>query len=577
MTGTGKVGNLFFGINLDSKEFKKGMRDVKRNMKKFQKDMKAGFLEVGKGAVALTGAITGLTTGAFALAKSTSELVNAQNILADSLGSTQSEIAGLELAADSMGVSYDMLIDKMREFGGVDEFKKLADEVRFAGDETKQLAEISNAIGDVGGVDEFKKLANEVKNAGNETQQLAKAQEIFGKGGAKLLPILQKDSAEFEKLSNDIKNAGDETKQLAKAQELFGNEGLKLLPILQQGSAGLNNYVEEAKKLGLALSPEDVTKMTSAWGEYEKAMQKITGLTRQFGLVFSEAFGEFSKKIGDLISDNMPKIVASVTVVWDAFKQWFNNMIMGFEVVLGAFGSLTDGISSEFGAIEVLVFALKNPFKTLLFALLKFTEKFLSIVSAPFRAILKAGGEFIGLILDMVSLYFSELAVIGSKMASILPEGMADKIGLSAMVDGLNVVGGAIDSVTDKIDAIGDGFDVENITGAFDGLLAPEFQDDFVSSFVESAKETKAEMEKVMGDITSKTRGEDKEGKKKTDTNDLSAEVSKPATLAIAGSIEAFKLENENNEIQQKQLSTLEKIAKNTKPTFMNTANLGGA
>jgi len=195
MSGTGKVGNLFFGINLDSKEFKKGMRQVKRNMKKFQKDMKSGFETVTKGALALTGAITGLTAGAIALSKETSELVNAQNILAESLGSTQAEIAGLEVASVSMGVSYDMLIDKMREFGGVDEFKKLAD---------------------------------------------------------------------------DVRNAGNQTAQLAKAQEIFGNEGLKLLPILQQGSEGLNNYVEEARRLGLALSPEDTERMTSAFGEFEK-------------------------------------------------------------------------------------------------------------------------------------------------------------------------------------------------------------------------------------------------------------------------------------------------------------------
>ena len=221
MAGNGKVGNLFFGINLDSKEFKKGMRQVKRNMKQFQKDMKNGFATVAKGATALTAGITGLTAGAFALAKQTSELVNSQNILAESLGSTQAEIAGLELAADTMGVSYDMLIDKMREFGGVDEFKKLAD---------------------------------------------------------------------------DVMNAGDATAQLAKAQEIFGNEGLKLLPILQQGSQGLNDYVTEARKLGLALSPDQVDQMTGAWGKYEKMMQKITCATRQFGVAFSEDFGQFSRR-----------------------------------------------------------------------------------------------------------------------------------------------------------------------------------------------------------------------------------------------------------------------------------------
>ena len=468
MAGTGKVGNLFFGINLDSKEFKKGMKQVKRNMKQFQKDMKNGFATVAKGATALTGAITGLTAGAFALAKTTSELVNSQNILAESLGSTQAEIAGLELASDSMGVSYDMLIDKMREFGGVDEFKKLAD---------------------------------------------------------------------------DVANAGDETMQLAKAQEIFGNEGLKLLPILQQGSQGLNDYVEEARRLGLALTPDQVDKMTSAWGQYEKAMQKITGATRQLGLIFAETFGEFSQMIGDIISNNLPDLVAGVTVVWGAFKVWFENMLMGIELLLDGFGDLTSGMTEEFSLIEIAVIGLKHPFESVLMGIIKITEKILSVISAPFRKIM----AFFSLVSEGI------LKVI-STMAQALGDGKFAKM----IKDFADDAGIATREYREALDAF-------NNTGAFDGVLFGGFQDDYIAQVRKTAKATRKEYNlafKGFGERFSTTS----ETGAQTGKADTEAKIGGMATLAVAGSIEAFKLENQTDnmilDVNKKQLTELKRMSR---------------
>ena len=489
MAGTGKVGNLFFGINLDSKEFKKGMRQVKRNMKQFQKDMKNGFADVAKGATVLTGAITGLTAGAFALSKQTSELVNAQNILAESLGSTQAEIAGLELASDSMGVSYDMLIDKMREFGGVDEFKNLAD---------------------------------------------------------------------------DVANAGDETMQLAKAQEIFGNEGLKLLPILQQGSQGLNNYVDEARRLGLALSPDQVDQMTSAWGKYEKMMQKITGATRQMGLIFSESFGEFSEKIGDLISNNLPDLVASVTVVWGAFKSWFNNMIMGVELTLGAFHDFTDGVSDEFSTIELLVFALESPFEAFSLFLASWAETTLSVMSAPFRGFINLVSRIFSGFTVLLETIVTGWAKIFEGLIASLPKGLTEGSDIQSVSKALNRMKGSIAGVRKEVEEFGEAMDPKNFTGAYDDLLlTKDKRKEFESLLDKSVDRTRRRMAKVMGDISSMGRGEDGAESGKAD---VASTVGGMATLAVAGSIEAFKLENQTEnailDVNKQQLRELKHMSR---------------
>jgi len=479
MAGNGKVGNLFFGINLDSKEFKKGMRQVKKNMKQFQKDMKNGFADVAKGATVLTGAVAGLTTGAFLLTKSVSELVNAQNILAESLGSTQAEIAGFELAADTMGVSYDMLIDKMREFGGVDEFKKLAD---------------------------------------------------------------------------DVMNAGDATAQLAKAQEIFGNEGLKLLPILQQGSQGLNDYVTEARKLGLALSPSELNKTLGFWAEYEKAMQRVSGLTRQLGVIFSDSFTDMTKKLGDLIENNLPKILAFVEVSWGAFRTWFENMIMGVEMLIDGFGALTSSVSEEFSAIELIVIGLTHPFETVLYGLAKFAEKIISIISSPFRSfgslMLKSMQGWLVVLEKVLDATADLFTVLGDDEKAL--ELIGDSDNLAKLRKGFKEFEKDLDS--------------SNITGAFDGLIAPEFQENFLKEINETAKKAKSDLSKSFKGFSEKFSIDTGEGKDKAGDSDTESKISGMATLAVAGSIEAFKLENQTEnqilDVNKQQLRELKNMTR---------------
>ncbi len=111
---SGKAGSLFYGMTLDTKDFKKRLKDARKTLKKAGEEMRQSFTMIGKGfAVVGTAAAAG-TAGMFAFAKSTAEATNEQILLADSIGATQSEIAGLELASTRWGVETSMLIDKMR-------------------------------------------------------------------------------------------------------------------------------------------------------------------------------------------------------------------------------------------------------------------------------------------------------------------------------------------------------------------------------------------------------------------------------------------------------------------------------
>ena len=155
---SGKAGSLFYGMTLDTKEFKKKLKDARKLVGSAGKKMAEGFKTIAKGATIVSTAFAAGSAALLVFAKNTAQATNAQLLLADSIGATQGEIAGLELSADKLGVETSMLIDKVREFGGIDAFKK---------------------------------YANQVKDAGDEQAQINKAIEIFGGEGAKMVNILK--------------------------------------------------------------------------------------------------------------------------------------------------------------------------------------------------------------------------------------------------------------------------------------------------------------------------------------------------------------------------------------------------
>ena len=131
----GKIGSLFYGMSLDTKEFKKKLKSARKTLEQQGKAMRDSFKQIAKGFAVVAAAGIAAGTGILFFAKNTLAATNAQLLLADSLGATQKEIAALDLMAEAFGVSQDMLIDKMREAGGSDAFKDIAEQVWGSGDE----------------------------------------------------------------------------------------------------------------------------------------------------------------------------------------------------------------------------------------------------------------------------------------------------------------------------------------------------------------------------------------------------------------------------------------------------------
>lgn len=172
----GNAGSLFYGMTLATSDFSAKLKAMRKLTRTTGEAMQKTFKNIAKGSLVVAGAFTGIGTALSLMTKETAKASNEQFILAKSIGATVTEVDALTFAANTLGVESGMLIDKMREAGGIDAFKDIADQVA---------------------------------GAGTEVQQMAKAQELLGNEGLKLLPILQQGSAGLAEMEAQALKTGN--------------------------------------------------------------------------------------------------------------------------------------------------------------------------------------------------------------------------------------------------------------------------------------------------------------------------------------------------------------------------------
>ena len=368
---SGNAGSLFFGMTLDTKEFKKRLKTARKNLKAASKQMKEDLASIAKGGTILAAGIGAGSVAMLAFAKSTAEATNEQLLLADSIGATQSEIAGLELSADKFGVSQDMLIDKMREAGGIDAFKD---------------------------------IANQVKGAGDETEQLAKAQELLGNEGLKLLPILQQGAgglaameAEAQRLGlalspeqiAETRVAWDEYEStLMSIQGLAKQLGTALMEPFGRASAAVKGFVD-------AFRTDIINAFNQFSDFFNSAIQVAIEAFAKFGIPFINGFMQFANALGQTFADIFNFISEEGSSVFGGLGDFF----LGFIDFMATFKQVfIAGVSDTVGVI------LKGTFNAL----------------ATFS-------NFVGDMVIEITALAEELGLVGEGMTDAVAESFGDQ------------------------------------------------------------------------------------------------------------------------------------------------------
>lgn len=115
-----------------------------------------------------------------------------------------------------------------------------------------------------------------------------------------LLPM----SELLPKIADKFKNMADGPEKTALALKLFGRGGAALLPFLNKGAEGLAAFSEEADKLGITMSTKDVAAYRSYIASQRQFKAAIEGVKISLGRELFPVFASWSQAL----ADNGPKL-----------------------------------------------------------------------------------------------------------------------------------------------------------------------------------------------------------------------------------------------------------------------------
>lgn len=191
---------------------------------------------------------------------------------------------------------------------------ELDDTSQRLGINVERLQELSHAalMAGVSQEDFSKALEQMNKRLGEVKAGTTAAEETIGKLGLTMADIKGKSPDEaFKLIAQGISRIKDPMQQASIAAELFGKAGAKLLPILKEGSVGLAKWADEARRMGFILSEETIKKAAEADDEFDRIGKslKVAGvnitvgflpaLTKIRELMTSPEFQDGVKKFGE--------------------------------------------------------------------------------------------------------------------------------------------------------------------------------------------------------------------------------------------------------------------------------------
>lgn len=235
-------------IGLDSTPFARGVRSVEQTMKNVGNSITNHFNKIG-------GAIAGIfaTQKVISFGQSILRFADELKSSSERLGASVEFLQGFRHAATQSGVAADTASQAL---------EKLSIKVGEAAAGGKQASEafvklgisIFGQDGRIKSTDKlFLEIAERIKAIPDPALRSAAAFDIFGKSGAKLVPLLVQGKKGFEELSGQIKKLSEE--DIAKLDDI-GDKLEALGTRLKVGggsfilslSAGLKGNLEEARK-----------------------------------------------------------------------------------------------------------------------------------------------------------------------------------------------------------------------------------------------------------------------------------------------------------------------------------------
>lgn len=531
MANKGNVKTLAFGIKVNAKDFEKKMKKLKKSLAKFGESV----AKIGKGVAAMGAGIgAGLAASAKAFADYGDEIAKT----ARKSGIGVKELTALQFAAERSGASLPQLINGLRKM---------------------QVNLVQAAKG--GGV-----AKRELEDLGLSAENLMK-----------LSPEQQ-----FIKIGDAIGELKHPTEQGAAAMALFGKQGAELLPLFQEGAGGIDALMKKAEELGLTMDAVDATnaeKLTDALSDLGSQIKavffKIGAQVAKSGLIdtlikISEnilpPIFEYVEKIGNRFREVAQVeggyLLASFQSLWDGAKIFFDNMFSALGSLGINIGNTAEDTVANFGTAFHEIGKFFATFRER--AALGFIKLGDFIVRALTLPVQLAGNAMYA--------FLNQLSKIGGdigKYASKAADGMNNL---------LNMAEDPVSSIF-KEEVEGLKYGIQEINDEMDKRFIARQQkiQGIINKSIDDAKKADDNLKGTsanksggfwgaLADMGKNIIGKVKEFSQDIQLEQASIDIQKIGPSAIAGSVEALRLQfGGEDKVQIDQLKALKGIEKNTK------------
>ncbi|MEQ9616669.1 MAG: phage tail tape measure protein [Phycisphaerales bacterium] len=215
---------------------------------------------------------------------------------------------------------------------------------------------------------------------------------------------------QFKLIAQRLSQVTDATKRAAIAQQIFGRAGTRLLPLMEQGAAGMEALQQEARRLGLTISTKtakDAARLTDAFNIVRRVL-RITAIT--VGSALAPALERAAKRVTRIAVVTNEWIKQNKQVVVTAAKVALGVVAIGTALI--AVGLLLALVGAAFGGLAAIVSAAGAA---------------LGVVTAALGAVLSPIGLLIAALAGGVVAFFrftsagqAALEFLGEKFSSLL-------------------------------------------------------------------------------------------------------------------------------------------------------------
>jgi TP901 family phage tail tape measure protein len=376
------IGELFIKLNADTSSFEASMQKSLVATQGFVKAHEAAFRKVGMAVTAAGAAITaalGLAVKSYAdagdsaLEMSQRTGLSVENIMqldhAAKLSGTS--IEGLEVGMKRMAkVIYDTANKASGAEGPLNKIGLSADKLAGKSKDQK-IRLIASALGNV--KDSGKKAKEMLDSIGDSLENTEKPLSDLGLSLNQL--VGKKPDEQFDLIATALANIQDPTTKAALAQEMFGKSGTQLLPMLAEGAAGLEKMKKEAVDLGLVMSTDAAKKanefndsLTSLKGSLQGVRNTIGAALIPVLLPLIENITGVLKHIKDWAINNpgLAKGLAVVALAVGVLATVFGPLIIALPFIISGITTLTTvvlpalgvALTASTGAVGLIILAV---------------------------------------------------------------------------------------------------------------------------------------------------------------------------------------------------------------------------